>query len=57
MAENGVKDAELSAKVGVSRVQILRLRLGQNKASLATAHKLAEITRIPAAVFVMGEAA
>ena len=57
MDAEGMKDGPLADLVGISRVQILRLRRGDNNPSLKTAHKLALITNIPAETFVMREKA
>lgn len=57
MADNSVNDDALSKRVGVSRVQITRLRNGSNKPSPATAVKLEQITGIPAMKLILGEAA
>lgn len=57
MVANKVRDEALAAKVGVSRVQILRLRKGDNRPSSKTALRLQEVTGIPAAKFILGEAA
>lgn len=57
MADAQLKDADLAPKVGVSRVQIYRIREGQNRPSLKTARKLEEVTRIPAADLMTWEAA
>jgi transcriptional regulator with XRE-family HTH domain len=55
MIAEKVKDAALSEKLGVSRVQVLRLRRRLCRPSLATALKLEEITSIPAAELLMVE--
>lgn len=52
-----LNDEGLAAKVGVSRVQIYRLRTGVNRPSRETALKLQEITGIPAGKLVFGDAA
>lgn len=57
MGENKETDESLSRKVGVSRVQIRRIRLGENHPSRDTALKLEQITGISAATLVFGEAA
>lgn len=48
MTEHTVKDEVLAEKVGVSRVQVLRWRLRQNRPSPLRARKLEAITAIPA---------
>ena len=53
MADHGYTDEALSERVGVTRVQILRLRLGQNRPSQKTARKLEEVTKIPAGDLMM----
>ncbi len=45
-------DASLAAKVGVSRVQILRIRKGQSKPSPKLAQKLEKETGVPAWEFL-----
>lgn len=56
MSENTVKDEVLAEKVGVSRVQVLRWRLRQNRPSPPRARKLEEITAIPAGDLMMDTA-
>lgn len=56
MTDNEVKDEALSRDLGVSRVQVLRLRRRICRPSLKTARKLEEITGISAVSLVMGEA-
>jgi transcriptional regulator with XRE-family HTH domain len=57
MSDNGITDEQLAAKIGVSRVQVLRLRKGENKPSPQTAEKLEIATGIPAGEFIFGERA
>ena len=57
MTTEGVTDEQLAAKIGVSRVQVLRLRKGENKPSPQTAKKLEQATGIPAGDFIFGEQA
>ncbi len=57
MTENKVTDGKLAADLSVSRVQVLRLRRGENGPSKETARELERVTGIPAATFVFGEAA
>jgi transcriptional regulator with XRE-family HTH domain len=57
MRAGGFTDEAVSQKVGVSRVQITRIRNGQNRPSRETAMKLEAVTGIPAARFIFGEAA
>lgn len=45
-------DQSLGAKVGVSRVQISRIRRGINGASRATAQRLEEVTGIAWSTFI-----
>ena len=57
MKAAGENDQSLQRKVGtVSRVQIRRIRLGENKPSPDTALALEKVTGIPAADFIFGEA-
>jgi len=56
MDENSVKDDALAAKIGVSRVQVLRLRRGTCRPSIKTALNIERETQIPAALLVMGGA-
>lgn len=51
MQANGLRDAELAEKLGVSRPFVSRLRRGKRKPSLAVAVKLEELTGIPARQF------
>lgn len=60
----GLKDAELAAEINarfgdktISRSQISRLRRRKSPASRKTAEALAEVTKLPAAMFVFGQAA
>jgi transcriptional regulator with XRE-family HTH domain len=57
LADTKKKDADLADLVGVSRVQIYRIREGQNRPSLKTARKLEAVTKIPAAELMTWEAA
>lgn len=57
MEATGYTDARLSAEVGVSRVQISRIRRGICKASPETARRLEGVTKIPAPHFIFGDAA
>ena len=57
MNASGFTDGAVSQRVGVSRVQVLRLRKGVNRPSPETAVKLEALTGIPAARFIFGEAA
>lgn len=50
-------DGTLAPRIGVSRVQVSRIRRDVCKPSIATAQKLEVVTGIPAAKFVMGDAA
>lgn len=50
-------DEALAAKVGVSRVQITRIRNGVCRPSVKTAQKLAEVTGVPAANFILPDLA
>lgn len=52
MQEAGESDASLAAKVGVSRVQILRIRKGQSKPSPKLAQALENHTQISAWEFL-----
>jgi predicted transcriptional regulator len=55
MEDSGTKDGALSKRLGVSRVQVLRLRRRLCRPSVETALKLEEITQIPAADLLMVE--
>lgn len=57
MEHAGETDETLSPKVGVSRVQISRIRRDKSKPSPATAVKLEAITKLPASIFIFGDAA
>lgn len=59
MEANHLNDAELARRLGgvVSRSQINRIRNGESTPSVETAKALERVTNIPAAVFVMGDAA
>lgn len=58
MATKRWKDADLAREIhGLSRSQISRIRRGVSCPTIATARKLEGVTKIPAARFVMGEAA
>lgn len=52
MKTAGESDASLAAKVGVSRVQILRIRHGRSKPSPKVAQALERETGIPAWEFL-----
>lgn len=47
MTLNNRRDADVGAAVGLSRVQISRLRRDLTGASVASAKRLAKLTRIP----------
>lgn len=55
MTREGETDESLSPKVGLSRVQISRLRRRVYRPSVETARKLETITGIPAAEFILVE--
>ena len=57
MAEHGETDESLSPRVGVSRVQVSRIRRKICRPSIVTALRLEQVTGIPAAKLVMGDAA
>lgn len=57
MTDAKESDETLSKKLGVSRVQVSRLRRKLCKPSPDTAVKLEQITGIPAAAFIFGQAA
>lgn len=57
MSDNSVRDDALAAKIGVSRVQVFRLRRGDHKPSVRTALALERETGIPAATLILGEVA
>lgn len=48
MKGEGESDETLAPKLGVSRVQVSRIRRGVNRPSLTVAAKLEELTGIPA---------
>lgn len=56
MSKNGVKDAELARKVGVSRPFITRIRAGARQPSLPVALRLAAATKLPVSSFTRGAA-
>lgn len=57
MERNGLNDAALAARVeGLSRSQVNRIRRGVSRPTPNTARKLATITGIDVAKFVLGEA-
>ena len=56
MSENEIKDEALAEKVEVSRVQVLRWRLRQNRPSPHRARKLEQVTGIPAGDLMMDTA-
>jgi transcriptional regulator with XRE-family HTH domain len=55
MKDTGTKDEALSLRLGVSRVQVLRLRRRLCRPSVETARKLEQITEIPAGDLMMVE--
>lgn len=57
MRRNSETDQSLAPKIGVSRVHVSRLRRNVHKPSPDLARKLEEVTQIPAAEFIFGEAA
>ncbi len=59
MEANGVNDEGLSRRLDgkISRSQVNRIRQGKSRPSVEVARELERITAIPAAKFVMGEAA
>lgn len=58
MKSQGLDDAALAERVGIlSRSQISRIRRGKSKPKAEAAKLLAEITEIPVASFLLGEAA
>jgi transcriptional regulator with XRE-family HTH domain len=57
MARTGETDRTLSNKVGVSRVQISRIRRSRSGVSPETAKRLEAVTEIPAVRFLYGEEA
>lgn len=58
MSREGLNDAALASRTGkISRSQISRIRRGISRPEPATARELERLTGIPAATFVMGEAA
>jgi len=59
MKAHDLNDAALAERVGdrVSRSQINRIRRGKSRPSIELARELEHVTKIPAASFVMGEAA
>ncbi len=54
MTENNVDDAALAARVGISRVQVSRIRRDINRPRPALARKLSAVTSIPQEVFIFG---
>lgn len=57
MNKRGLNDTKFAAKYPIlSRSQVSRIRRGASVPTLNTARKLEEITKIPAAKFVLGEA-
>jgi transcriptional regulator with XRE-family HTH domain len=57
MDKRGLNDRKFANKYPVvSRSQVSRIRRGESCPSPETARKLEEITKIPAAKFVLGEA-
>lgn len=57
MRENAETDQTLAPKIGISRVHVSRLRRKILRPSPALARKLEEVTAIPAAEFIFGQAA
>lgn len=59
MRQNSINDAALSQRLGgkISRSQVNRIRQGKSRPSVEVARELERVTAIPAAQFVMGEAA
>lgn len=58
MDQKGLADAALAGMVeGLSRSQVSRIRRGRSRPLPDTARKLEAVTGIPAAKFVLGEAA
>jgi transcriptional regulator with XRE-family HTH domain len=52
MTQHGETDETMSGKLGVTRVQVSRLRRDKSKPSPELAVRLEEVTRIPAWDFV-----
>jgi len=52
MADHNETDSSLAAKVGVSRVQVLRIRNGRSKPSPRLANRLEAVTSIAAWEFL-----
>jgi transcriptional regulator with XRE-family HTH domain len=52
MEKTGETDLSLSQKLGISRVQVSRIRRGVNGASKATAQKIHALTGIPWPTFI-----
>lgn len=48
MRREALRDGDVATRVGVSRVQVLRIRRGQSRPSAWLAVKLSELTGIPA---------
>ena len=59
MREHELNDAGLAAKLDcrLSRSQVNRIRRGESRPSIDAARELERVTGIPAASFVMGDAA
>jgi ribosome-binding protein aMBF1 (putative translation factor) len=59
MEVNGINDEGLSRRLDgkISRSQVNRIRQGKSRPSVEVARDLERITSIPAANFVMGDAA
>jgi plasmid maintenance system antidote protein VapI len=57
MKSREMDDPTLSAHLGVSRVQVSRLRRGICKASPETARKLSDLTGLSPTTFIYGDAA
>jgi transcriptional regulator with XRE-family HTH domain len=57
MRENGLTDAALAVRIGVSRPFITRIRTGQRQPSLPVAAKLAAETSLPITAFITASGA
>lgn len=55
MRSNGLTDAELAAKVGVSQPTIWRIRNRKRRPQVDVAKRIAEVTGIPAAELVLAD--
>jgi transcriptional regulator with XRE-family HTH domain len=56
MASAGLGDRELSERLKISRSQVSRIRRRVSRPTPETARALEQVTRIPAAKFMLGEA-